>query len=70
MCPTDPSTDFSAVKRMMRKPSDSGEKPGAVRTLTLGVLWCLDAGVSDSLLLDLVELLRFEVARRRAEGGG
>lgn len=62
----DPTSDFEALQKLMNERSSS-ESAAAVRTLFLGFHWCIRKGMNDDLLLDV---LRFERDRRRAEERG
>lgn len=48
----------------MLRQSNGEMKRAAVRTLSFAVLWCLAAGILPAILVDLIEVLRFEMQRR------
>lgn len=60
-------SDFEELKAVMLKQTAGRPKLAAVRTLSFAVLWCLAVGILPQILIDLVELLRFEMERRRTE---
>lgn len=60
-------SDFEELKAVMLKQTNGDERRAAVRLLSFGVLWCLAVKILPSILIDLVELLRFEMQRLRNE---
>lgn len=59
--------DFRELKELMTRQTGD-EKLARQRTLLFGLLWNLEAGETPEMLIDVIELLRFELSLRRAEG--
>ena len=60
-------TDFEEFKRLMMRLTSGDEKLARARALSFSMLWALAGGIPVVLLIDLVELLRFELERLTKE---
>jgi hypothetical protein len=66
--PTPTPSDFQTYKSQLMKQFGGNEKLARARGLLFSMLWNLEAGVPPQILIDCLELLRFELARKLAEG--
>jgi len=60
-------SNYTDLKRLMTTQTGGDEKRSAVRTLSFAILWCLECKIDNQIVLDLLDLLRFEHERRVKE---